>query len=69
MLMLIDKGYYDYDFEVVEKTVTFEDTIKTDEEVSEMASRFGFGAKKTKKLSEMTAEELQAHAMKEENQK
>lgn len=68
MLMLIDKGYYDYDFEVVEKQITFESTIKTDEEVAEMTSRFGFG-KKQKKLSEMTAEELQAHAIKEEENK
>lgn len=41
--MLIDKGYYDYDFETVEKPITYEDTVRSDEETERMLSFFGIG--------------------------
>lgn len=63
--MLIDKGYYDYDFErlkAVTKPITFEDTAKSDNEVRDLLSRFGIGNSKPK---EESMEELQQLAMEE----
>lgn len=48
-MMLMDKGYYDYDYEKVEKPVKWEDTVKSDEEVADMLSMFGLGPKASKK--------------------
>lgn len=53
MLMLIDKGYYDYDFKAVEKTVDAVETMKDDGEVKSMLLRFGIG----------NAEKMQEQAM------
>ena len=61
-MLLLDKGYYDYDFKKVEKPepiVNWEDTIKTDEEVNDILSAFGLG-KKPK-----TIEEIQTHIIKQ----
>ena len=63
-MLLLDKGYYDYDFEYVEPpTVTpdWESTIKSDEEVQDILSSLGIGRKK-----QMTDEELQNFINKEE---
>lgn len=68
MLQLIDKGYYDYDYERVTKPedmVKWEDTVKTDDELHEMLSGFGFGIKKPKKPE--TLEEIQEYIIKEES--
>lgn len=59
--MLVDKGYYDYDYkhyDAPEDEIPWEDTIKSDEEVHDMLSQFGFnfGAKRV-----LTAEEIQNH--------
>lgn len=66
--MLLDKAYYDYDYEFVEKTITYENTLKSDEEVARIAARFGFGSAAQKKPSEMDIEDLQKYAMNEEEQ-
>lgn len=62
--MLVDKGYYDYDFERVKtkvKQALYEDTVKSESEVRGLLARFGIGQKK----SEESMEELQELAMKE----
>ena len=59
-LYLIDKGYYDYDFEKFKKPILFETTRKSDEEVSALMRKFGIGQK-------LSAEDLQTMARKELN--
>ena len=64
-MMLVDKGYYDYDFERVKevaKPILVEDTIKSEEETRRLLSRFGFGIAEPK---EESLEELQEMAMKQ----
>lgn len=66
-MILMDKGYFDYDFESVEKpplTVDWESTIKTEEEVNDILSVFGLG--KPRKKPE-TLEEIQDHIIKQES--
>jgi len=66
--LLLDKGYYDYDYEPapkVQQIVNWEDTLKSDEEVQDMISIFGFGRKKKKKPE--TLEEIQEYIIKEES--
>lgn len=60
--MLIDKGYYDYDFERVKsnKQVLYEDTVKSDSEVRGLLARFGIG-----KPKEQNIDELQEYVMSE----
>ena len=68
-MMLVDKGYYDYDFErkkEVAKQVLYEDTVKSDDEVRSWLARFGIG---NAKPSEESLEELQEMAMKQLNEK
>lgn len=63
--MLIDKGYYDYDFKAVEKKparILFEDTVKDEEQTRTMLARFGIGTK-AKEPKDMSMEELQKYAM------
>ena len=63
--MLIDKGYYDYDFKKVEpkkKRILFEDTVKDEEQTRNMLARFGIGTAQ-KKPKDMNMEELQEYAM------
>ena len=59
--MLIDKGYYDYDFERVKsnKQVLYEDTVKSDEETRNLLARFGIGK------PEQSIDELQEYVMSE----
>lgn len=68
-MMLIDKGYYDYDFKRVEpklKRILFEDTVKDEVQTKSMLARFGIGAK-AKELKDMNIEELQEYAMNDMN--
>ena len=60
-MILMDKGYYDYDYEKTEKTVItdWESTVKSDEEVQDLLSMFGMGHKK--KLE--TEEEVQDYIL------
>ena len=68
-ILLIDKGYYDYDFTEPPKPKP-KLKKKTTREVSSMLARFGF---KTKlhdgEKPPMTAEEMQRIAMEEQNEK
>jgi hypothetical protein len=66
-MMLVDKGYYDYDFEktkapVSKVTYNWEDTIKSDEEVDGILAMFGMSAKRTKPK---TDEEIQSYILKQ----
>ena len=63
-MMLVDKGYYDYDFERKKEKVRqalYEDTVKSESEVRGLLARFGIG----QKPSEESLEELQEMAMKQ----
>jgi hypothetical protein len=63
-MMLVDKGYYDYDFERKKEKVRqalYEDTVKSENEVRGLLARFGIGQKR----SEESLEELQEMAMKQ----
>ena len=62
-MLLLDKGYFDYDYEKVEaqkEIVNWEDTLKSDEEVADMMAMFGFGGCKKKPE---TTEEIQEYLM------
>jgi hypothetical protein len=62
-MMLIDKGYYDYDFERAKSRNAqplFEQTVKSEEETRNLLARFGIG-----KPKQETMEELQELGMKE----
>ena len=66
-MILVDKGYFDYDYEKVEKPtpiVDWEDTIKSDEEVRSILTMFGMGG--AVKAPE-TLEEIQNHIIKQES--
>lgn len=62
--MLVDKGYYDYDFErkVKVERILVENTMKSEEETRSLLARFGFGIAEPK---EESLEELQEMAMKQ----
>ena len=65
-MMLIDKGYYDYDFKAVPKKPTvilFEDTVKDEVQTKSMLARFGIGTAAQKNPKYMDMEELQEYAM------
>lgn len=49
----------------MQQIVNWEDTLKSDEEVQDMISIFGFGRKKKKKPE--TLEEIQEYIIKEES--
>lgn len=66
-MMLVDKSYYDYDFERKKEKVRqalYEDTVKSESEVRGLLARFGIGQPK-----EETLDEIQELAMKEIEQK
>lgn len=66
--MLMDKGYYDYDFEKPKAVVrqrTYEETVKSDAEIREMLGRFGWRDTKPRPAPE----EMQRIAMAEEETK
>lgn len=57
--MLIDKGFYDYDYEAVsEKAVRHE---QSEERTNNMMKRFGFGKKEGQ--TSMSPEEIQKEVM------
>lgn len=64
-MILLDKGYFDYDYEKAEKPdipVNWEDTIKSEEEVSGILAAFGMQAKWEKPKTE---EEVQSYILKQ----
>lgn len=66
MMLLLDKGYFDYDFERSEKeeVVTYEDTARSDEEIREIMAGFGIGVQRKKPE---TLEDIQNHIIKQES--
>ncbi len=66
-MLLIDKGYFDYDFEkfgILEQGKDWAETVRSDEEMDEIMKGFGFG-RRTKKPE--TLEEIQSHILKQES--
>ena len=70
--MLMDKGYYDYDYKVIEVIASAYGDIEglelpSDDNIQRRIAKFGIGkyANKKQDLKSMSAEELQSHAMKE----
>ena len=67
-MLLLDKGYYDYDYEKTEKPekkVMWEETIKSDDEVKGILAGFGFGQFAKKKPT--TTDEIQNYIIKQES--
>ena len=68
--MLIDKGYYDYDFEAVKKAKVEDVAPRNREETQKLVARFGIGVKPSVAQGEgMSVDELQRMAMESENAK
>ena len=64
-MIMVDKGYFDYDYEPTEKPtprVNWEDTIKSEDEVQGILAAFGLGTKKPE-----TLEDLQNYIIKQES--
>lgn len=59
--MLIDKGYYDYDYEKPKEKPTqpknYGESVRSDEEMRKILSRFGWG--QSKKKQPLTPDEMQ----------
>lgn len=65
--MLMDKGYYDYDYsKPSEDYKTVKNEAKSEEELARRLQNMGFGIKKKQPL---TPEQLQAEVMEEERKK
>ena len=67
-MLLLDKGYYDYDYEKTDKPVVQKDwaeTRKSDEEVRNLMAGFGIGVPRQQEPK--TLEEIQNYIRKEEN--
>jgi hypothetical protein len=70
LLMLMDKGYYDYDYSAPEKKQPCIVKPKNKEELNSMMARFGFRTKlRTPDSKPLTPAELQAEVMAEEKKK
>ncbi len=69
--MLMDKGYYDYDYEApTEKEIAVRTAAKSDAELEERLKKMGFSIKpKSAKNKPMSAEQLQLEVMEEEKKK
>ena len=64
-MLLVDKGYFDYDYEKMpepEIITTWEDTVKTDEEVQDILSIFGVGQRAPE-----TIDDIQEYIIKQES--
>ena len=64
-MLLLDKGYFDYDFEKTQRpedSATFDNTVKSEEEVKNILSSFGIG---TRAKTPNTLEEIQNHIIKQ----
>lgn len=68
--MLLDKSYYDYDYrKPSERYVASRSAVKSDAELEEKLIRMGFGGALRQRRKQMSAEEIQAVAMAEEQEK
>ena len=66
-MILLDKGYFDYDYDSREKeepAVDWVDTVKSQEELHEMLSWFGIGPSSTGKPE--TLDDIQKHIIEQE---
>lgn len=65
-MIMIDKGYFDYDFEKSEKetVVTYEESRRSDEEIRDIMAGFGIGVQRKKPE---TLEDIQNHIIKQES--
>lgn len=61
-MLLLDKGYFDYDYQKVDRQLRWEDTIIPDDELKNRLAGFGIGVKK----KPTTPEELQEYIIKQE---
>lgn len=61
-MMLIDKGYYDYDYEKEEKLILVSNTRKTKAEINQILRNFGLPVQE-----ETKDDKLQQFIIKEEN--
>ena len=61
-MMLLDKGYFDYDFQKVERETRWEDTVRSDDEMRSILAGFGIG---TAKKKPETLEDIQNHIIKQ----
>lgn len=64
-MLLLDKGYFDYDYQKYEKELRWEDTVRSDEEIRDIMAGFGIGVAKPKKPE--TLDEIQNHIIKQES--
>lgn len=60
-MLLIDKSYFDYDYEKNQKRITMDNTMKSESEISRLMRKFGIGQRSS------SAEDLQSLARKELN--
>lgn len=68
--MLLDKGYYDYDYQKPsERYVASRNAVKSDAELEEKLIQMGLGGALRQKRKQKSAEEIQAIAMSEEQKK
>lgn len=68
--MLLDKGYYDYDYqEPSERSKAAKSEAKSDAELAERLRKMGLIVRPKAKPQPMSAEELQAVVMAEERKK
>ncbi len=61
-MMLIDKGYYDYDYEKEEKLILVSNTRKTKEEINQILRNFGLPVQ-----DDTEDDKLQSFIIEEEN--
>lgn len=67
LMLIVDKGYYDYDFEPVVKIVDAEKTALSDDKLESISKKFGFGGRTRVEVTEENIDELQQRAMKNIN--
>ena len=63
-MLLLDKGYFDYDYEkvgILEPERDWVETVRSKEEVEDMVASFGIGRKKPKKPE--TDEEIREYIL------
>lgn len=65
-MMLLDKGFYDYDYEKTGKPVILDGRTKSDEELRGILTGFGIGTEAQLNKPE-TLEDIQSHIIKQES--
>lgn len=68
----MDKGFYDYDYEAPKAVVrvkTYDESVRSDKEIRDILSRFGWQGAQAEDESRLTAERIQAELMSETKNK